>query len=168
MASAVRSDDPVLFFEHKALFATKGEAAPKGHVVPLGEAHVARAGTDVTLVGLAYTVPIALEAADQLADLGISAEVIDLRCLVPLDASTVLRSVAKTSRLVIVEENPYQGGWGATLASIVVEEAFYDLDAPIHRIASPSVPLPFATHLEREVLPSAEKVVRAANALLAN
>ncbi|MGH3453165.1 MAG: alpha-ketoacid dehydrogenase subunit beta, partial [Nocardioidaceae bacterium] len=131
MASAIRSDDPVVFFEHKGLFASKGESAPPDHVVPLGEAAIVRPGTDVTLVALAYTVPLALSAADRLADEGISAEVVDLRCLVPLDARTVLDSVARTSRVVIVEENPYQGGWGGTVASILADEGFELLDAPV-------------------------------------
>src|SRR5262249_4282102 len=110
MAAAVRSDDPVVFFEHKGLFASKGPTAPADHVVELGQAAVAREGTDVTLVGLAATVPLALTAADQLAGEGISAEVIDLRCLVPLDMAAVLASLRRTSRLVIVQENPFQGG----------------------------------------------------------
>ena len=154
MASAVRSDDPVIFFEHKALFATKGEPAPAGHVVPLGKANVCREGADITLVGLAWSMPIILEAAELLAAEGISAEVIDLRCLVPLDAACVLESVAKTSRIIIVEENPFQGGWGGTLASIVADEGFHDLDAPVKRLAGASVPAPFAKHLEDQVLPS--------------
>jgi len=161
MASAVRSDDPVLFFEHKKLLASKGEAPPEGHVVPLGAADVRRQGDDVTVVALAATVPTALEAAERLAGGGISAEVVDLRCLVPLDARTVLDSVARTSRLVIVEENPYQGGWGGTLASIVAEEGFYDLDAPIRRVAGACVPLPFASNLEQAVMPSPERVADA-------
>jgi pyruvate/2-oxoglutarate/acetoin dehydrogenase E1 component len=166
MASAIRSDDPVIFFEHKALFATKGEPAPEGHVVPFGQANVVRTGSDITLVGLAWSMPIIEQAAEQLAGQGISAEVIDLRTLVPLDASTVLASVAKTSRILIVEENPFQGGWGGTLASIVADEGFYDLDAPVKRLAAASVPLPFATHLEDEVLPSVAKTVATAVAML--
>ena len=124
MAAAIRSDDPVVFFEHKGLFASKGSPAPDGHVVELGQAAVARDGTDVTLVALASTVPLALAAAEQVAADGISAEVIDLRSLVPLDMATVLASVRRTSRLIIVEENPYQGGWGGTVASIVADEGF--------------------------------------------
>ena len=124
LAAAVRSDDPVVFFEHKGLFASRGEAPPPEHVVPLGQAAIVRPGTDVTVVALAATVPIALAAADELAAAGASAEVIDLRCLVPLDMATVLASVARTSRLLIVEENPYQGGWGGTVASIVADEGF--------------------------------------------
>jgi len=158
MASAIRSDDPVVMFEHKKLLASKGEPPPDGHTVPLGTAEVRRRGDDVTVVALAATVPTALEAAERLAGEGVSAEVVDLRCLVPLDARAVLDSVARTSRLVIVEENPYQGGWGGTLASIVAEEGFYDLDAPIARVAGECVPLPFAANLEDVVVPSADRL----------
>jgi pyruvate dehydrogenase E1 component beta subunit len=166
MASAIRSDDPVVFFEHKGLFASKGETAPEGHLVPLGEASIARHGEDITIVGLAATVPMALAAADRLAaEDGISAEVIDLRCLVPLDMATVLASLGRTSRLMIVEENPYQGGWGGTVASIVADEGFELLDAPIRRIAAASVPLPFADSLEQEVIPTVDTVTTAVRKL---
>jgi pyruvate dehydrogenase E1 component beta subunit len=167
MASAIRSDDPVVFFEHKGLLASKGETAPPGHVVPLGEANVVRRGDAVTLVALAATVPTALQAADELAAEGVEAEVVDLRCLVPLDAATVLESVARTSRLVIVEENPYQGGWGGTVVSIVADEGFESLDAPIRRVAAECVPLPFADALEDEVIPTVSKVVDAVRAVVA-
>lgn len=158
MASAIRSDDPVIFFEHKGLFAGKGPTAPPDHVVPLGEAAIVRPGTDVTLVALASTVPIALAAAERLAQDGVSAEVVDLRCLIPLDMATVLGSVQRTSRLVVVEENPYQGGWGGTVVSIVADEGFESLDAPIRRVAAACVPLPFADRLEDEVIPTVDKV----------
>lgn len=161
MAAAIRSDDPVLVFEHKGLFASKGAPAPADHVVELGRASVVREGTDVTVVALAWTVPLALQAAEQLAAEGISAEVIDLRCLIPLDAAAVLESVGRTSRLVIVEENPYQGGWGATVASLVADEGFELLDAPIRRVAAENVPLPFADSLEEIVMPTTEKVTAA-------
>ena len=167
MASAVRSEDPVVFFEHKGLFATKGPKAPDGHVVPLGQAAIARAGTDITVVALAATVPMALAAADRLAADGVSAEVIDLRCLVPLDMATVLESVSRTSRLLIVEENPYQGGWGGTVASIVADEGFELLDAPLRRIAADCVPLPFADALEQQVIPTVAKVAAGIRALMA-
>jgi acetoin:2,6-dichlorophenolindophenol oxidoreductase subunit beta len=166
LAAAVRSDDPVVFFEHKGLFASRGETAPQDHVVPLGQAAVARPGTDITVVALAATVPIALAAADELASSGASAEVIDLRCLVPLDMATVLDSVQRTSRLLIVEENPYQGGWGGTVASIVADEGFELLDAPIRRVAAACVPLPFADALEAEVIPTTAKVSAALRRLL--
>ncbi|HET9138381.1 alpha-ketoacid dehydrogenase subunit beta [Actinophytocola sp.] len=165
MASAIRSDDPVVFFEHKGLFASKGPAAPPDHVVPLGAANIVRPGRDVTVVALAATVPTALSAAEVLAADGIAVEVVDLRCLVPLDMATVLDSVARTSRLVIVEENPYQGGWGGTVAAIVADEGFEFLDAPIRRVASACVPLPFADRLEDEVIPTVDKVADAVRRL---
>jgi pyruvate/2-oxoglutarate/acetoin dehydrogenase E1 component len=167
MASAVRSDDPVVFFEHKGLFAGKGESPPADHVVPLGQASVVRSGDDVTVVALASTVPTALAAAERLAAEDIGVEVVDLRCLVPLDVRTVLESIERTSRLVVVEENPYQGGWGATLASVVADEGFELLDAPIRRVAAACVPLPFADALEDEVIPTTGKVVEAVRRLAA-
>jgi pyruvate/2-oxoglutarate/acetoin dehydrogenase E1 component len=167
MAAAIRSDDPVVFFEHKGLFAAKGPTAPPGHVLPLGQAAIARDGSDVTVVGLAATVPMALAAAERLAASGISVEVIDLRCLVPLDMATVLESLRRTSRLVIVEENPYQGGWGGTVASIVADEGFELLDAPVRRVAAACVPLPFADALEQQVIPTVDAVVAAISALSA-
>jgi acetoin:2,6-dichlorophenolindophenol oxidoreductase subunit beta len=166
LAAAVRSDDPVVFFEHKGLMAGRGEAPPPGHVVPLGQAAIVRPGTDVTVVALAATVPLALAAADELAADGVSAEVIDLRCLVPLDMATVLASVGRTSRVLIVEENPYQGGWGGTVASIIADEGFESLDAPIRRLAAECVPLPFADALEDEVIPTTAKVTAALRRLL--
>ncbi|MET9390118.1 alpha-ketoacid dehydrogenase subunit beta [Streptomyces sp. NPDC006624] len=159
MAAAVRSDDPVVFFEHKALLATKGSPPPPGHVVGLGRAAVVREGADVTLVALASTVQLALRAAEVLSGEGVEAEVIDLRCLVPLDAATVLDSLARTSRLVTVEENPYQGGWGATVVSIAADEGFGLLDAPVRRVTGECVPLPFADALEEQVVPTVAKVV---------
>ncbi|MER7898788.1 pyruvate dehydrogenase complex E1 component subunit beta [Streptomyces sp. NPDC096046] len=159
MAAAIRSDDPVVFFEHKGLLASKGPPAPPDHVVELGRASIVREGGDVTLVALASMVPLALKAADLLAGEGIEADVVDLRCLVPLDAPTVLASLGKTSRLVIVEENPYQGGWGATVVSVVADEGFGLLDAPVRRVAGECVPLPFADALEEQVIPTVDKVV---------
>ncbi|MFD8236315.1 alpha-ketoacid dehydrogenase subunit beta [Streptomyces sp. NPDC059696] len=159
LAAAIRSEDPVIFFEHKGLFATKGPPPPPDHIVELGRAAVVRAGGDITLVALASTVPLAQKAADILAGEGIEAEVVDLRCLVPLDAATVLASLRRTSRLVTVEENPYQGGWGATVVSVVADEGFGLLDAPVRRVAGKCVPLPFADALEEQVVPTVDKVV---------
>ncbi|MFD3839020.1 alpha-ketoacid dehydrogenase subunit beta [Streptomyces sp. NPDC058642] len=159
MAAAIRSDDPVVFFEHKGLLASKGSSPPPDHVVELGHAAVVREGADVTLVALAAMVPVALRAAARLAAEGVEAEVVDLRCLVPLDMSTVLASLARTSRLVTVEENPYQGGWGATVVSVVADEGFGLLDAPVRRVAGECVPLPFADALEERVIPTVDKVV---------
>ncbi len=161
MAAAIQSDDPVVFFEHKGLFASKGPAAPPDHIVPLGTASIVRPGKDVTVVALASTVPMALSAAERLSQEGIDAEVVDLRCLIPMDIRTVLDSLQRTTRLVVVEENPYQGGWGATVVSIVADEGFEMLDAPIRRVAAECVPLPFADALEDEVIPTVDKVVDA-------
>jgi pyruvate/2-oxoglutarate/acetoin dehydrogenase E1 component len=160
LAAAIRDPDPVIVCEHKALFAVKGEVPDGEHVVPLGEAAIVRAGSDVTVVALAAMVPKAIEAADRLAaDHGIDAEVIDLRTLIPLDAQAILRSVAKTSRLFTVEENPRVGGWGAEIAALVADEGFYSLDAPIVRITTPHIPLPSAANLEDLALPSVDRIV---------
>ncbi len=158
MAAAVRSDDPVLFFEHKALYATKGEV-PDGPVLDtLGTARVRRSGADATVVALGLMVPQALSAAQQLAERGIDCEVIDLRSLIPLDARAVLESVGRTGRLFTVEENPRALGWGAEITSIVADEAFWDLDGPITRITTPHIPLPSADSLEDLVIPSVDRI----------
>ncbi|MEU1475381.1 pyruvate dehydrogenase complex E1 component subunit beta [Streptomyces sp. NPDC005760] len=167
MAAAIRSDDPVVFFEHKGLLATKGPPPPPGHVVELGRAAVVREGADVTLVALASMVPVALAAAARLAAEDIDVEVVDLRSLVPLDMAAVLASLGRTSRLVTVEENPYQGGWGATVVSVVADEGFGLLDAPVRRVAGECVPLPFADALEEQVIPTVDKVVAAVRSLAA-
>ncbi|HEX5694971.1 MAG TPA: alpha-ketoacid dehydrogenase subunit beta [Acidimicrobiia bacterium] len=160
MAAAIRDPDPVVFFEHKSLLAIKGEV-PDGEIVDqLGVARVVREGTDCTIAALALMVPRALEAAELLAEQGISAEVIDLRSLVPLDTQAVLGSVAKTSRFFTVEENPRLCGWGAELASIVVDEVFWDLDGPVVRITTPHIPLPAAEALEDMAIPSVDRIVR--------
>jgi pyruvate dehydrogenase E1 component beta subunit len=166
MAAAVRDPDPVVFFEHKALLATKGEV-PEGELVEeLGTARIRRAGSDVSIVALAAMVPKAVEAAEQLAGEGISAEVIDLRSLVPLDAQTLLESVAKTGRLVTVEENPRLCGWGAEISSIVAEEGFWGLEGPIVRVTTPHIPVPAAASLEDLAVPSAVRVVEAVRGLM--
>ena len=160
MAAAIRDDDPVIVCEHKALFAEKGDVPEGEHVVPLGQASVLREGSDVTLVALAAMVPRALAAAERLAtDHGVDAEVIDLRSLIPLDAQAILRSVAKTSRLFTIEENPRVGGWGAEIVSLVADEGFYSLDAPLVRITTPHIPLPSAAALEDLAIPSVDRIV---------
>ena len=158
LAAAVRDDDPVIFFEQKSLYATKGEVPDGEHVEELGKAKVLRQGTDVTIVALALMVPRALEAAERLAGDGISASVIDVRSLVPLDTQTILGDVAKTSRLITVEENPRLCGWGAEISSIVAEEMFYDLDGPIIRITTPHIPLASADELEDLMIPSVDRI----------
>ena len=161
MAAAVRDPDPVIVFEHKKLFATKQDV-PDGDIVDrLGVATVVVPGSDVTIAALAAMVPVAVEAAAKLGDFGVSAEVIDLRSLVPLDTRTLLESVGRTGRLVTVEENPRLCGWGAEIASIVAEEILWDLDGPIVRVTTPQIPLPAAAELEDLAIPSADRVVEA-------
>ncbi|HEY5272511.1 MAG TPA: alpha-ketoacid dehydrogenase subunit beta [Acidimicrobiales bacterium] len=158
-ASAVRDDDPVLFFEQKSLYALRGEV-PNGEIVePLGSAKVLRHGKDATVVALAAMVHRALEAAELLAAEGIEVTVIDVRSLVPLDTTTILNSVVETGRLVTVEENPRLCGWGAEVASIAVEECFFDLDGPIVRVTTPHVPLAAADSLEDLALPSTARII---------
>jgi len=167
LAAAVRDPDPVIVFEHKSLYATKGEVPEGEHVEPLGKAKVLREGADCTILALALMVPRALAAAETLsAEHGIEATVVDLRSLVPLDATTILAECARTGRVFTVEENPRLCGWGAEVASIVGEEAFWDLDAPIMRITTPHVPLPSADALEDATIPSAARIADAVRASL--
>lgn len=166
LAAAVRDPDPVVFFEHKSLMAGRAEV-PDGEIVEeLGKATVVREGSDCTVAALGLMVPRAAEAAVRLAGEGVSAEVLDLRTLVPLDAAAVLASVSKTGRLFTVEENPRLCGWGAELVSIVGEEVFWDLDGPSLRITTPHIPLPAAEALEDMALPSAERIYREIKAAL--
>jgi acetoin:2,6-dichlorophenolindophenol oxidoreductase subunit beta len=160
LAAAVRDPDPVIFFEHKSLYATKGEV-PDGEILDqLGRATIARPGRDASVLALALMVPRALEAAQVLErEDGISLEVIDLRSLVPLDTETILASVARTGHLFTVEENPRLCGWGAEIASIVADEAFWNLDGPIVRITTPHIPLPAADNLEDLALPTVPRIV---------
>ena len=167
LAASIRDPDPVLFFEQKSMYGVKGEVPDGEHVEPLGTAKVLRNGSDVTIVALALMVPRALKAAEELqAEHGISATVVDVRSLVPLDTQTILSEVAKTGRLVTVEENPRLCGWGAEIASIVAEELFWDLDGPIVRVTTPHIPLAAADSLEDAMLPSADKIVASVTELV--
>jgi pyruvate dehydrogenase E1 component beta subunit len=159
MAAAVRDPDPVIFFEHKGLYPSKGEV-PDGEIVDtLGTAKIVRPGKDATILALAMMVPRALAAAEKLkAEAGIDCEVIDVRSLVPLDTRTMLESVARTNRVFTVEENPRLCGWGAEIVSIIADEAFYDLDGPPVRITTPHIPLPAADTLEDIVLPNEARI----------
>jgi acetoin:2,6-dichlorophenolindophenol oxidoreductase subunit beta len=159
LAAAVRDPDPVVFFEHKALYPTKGVVPDGEHVDELGTARVVREGGDVTILAMAAMVPRAAAAAEQLADDGLDAEVIDVRSLVPLDTQTILDSVRNTGRLFTVEENPRLCGWGAEIVSLAAEECFYDLDGPLVRITTPHIPLPAAAGLEDLAIPSTERIV---------
>ncbi|MCX7310839.1 MAG: alpha-ketoacid dehydrogenase subunit beta [Hyphomicrobiales bacterium] len=160
LAASVRDPDPVIFLEHKSLYATKGEV-PDGEILDkLGTAKILRPGKDATIVALALMVPRALAAAEKLAaEHGIDCEVIDVRSLVPLDTQTILGSVARTGRCFSVEENPRLCGWGAEIMSIIADEAFYDLDGPLVRITTPHCPLPAADILEDAILPSVDRIV---------
>ena len=159
LAAAIRDPDPVMFFEQKSLYSSKGDVPEGEHIEEIGVAKVVREGSDVTIIALAAMVPRALDAADRLySEAGISAGVVDLRSLVPLDTKTIFEQVEKTSRLVTVEENPRLCGWGAEISSIVAEERFWDLDMPIIRITTPHIPLPSADELEDMALPSVERI----------
>ena len=161
LAAAIRDPDPVMFFEQKSLYPSKGDVPEGEHIEESGVAKSVREGSDVTIVALAAMVPRALEAADRLySEAGISAGVVDLRSLVPLDTKTIFEQVEKTSRLVTVEENPRLCGWGAEISSIVAEERFWDLDMPIIRITTPHIPLPSADELEDLALPSVERIFK--------
>jgi len=161
LAASIRDPDPVLFFEQKSMYGNKCEVPDGEYVIPLGEANVAVEGTDVTIVALAAMVPKAIKAAEILkAEHGLSCEVIDLRCLVPLDTQSIIKSVTKTGRLVTVEENPRLCGWGAEIASIAAEELFWNLDAPITRITTPHIPLASVDVLEDLMIPSVDRIVK--------
>ena len=165
-AAAVRDPDPVIVVEPKVLYATKAEV-PDGEVVDrLGSAKVLRHGSDVTIAALGAMVPRSLEAAEALASDGIDAEVIDVRSLVPLDATTILESVGKTGRFVTVEESPRLCGWGAEVTSIVAEDRFFDLDGPIVRVTTPHIPLPAADALEDLAIPSAASIAERVSATM--
>jgi len=162
LKSAIRGEDPVLFFEHKMLYAERGPVPQDtAFMVPFGQAALLREGSDVTLIGIGIMVKKALEAADLLAQAGISAEVIDPRTLVPLDKETLIRSAAKTGRVVIAHEAHRRSGPAAEIAAMLAEEAIEYLDGPIVRVAARNVPLPYSPVLEEFVLPGVEDIVQA-------
>ena len=160
LAAAIRDPDPVILFEHKYLLSSKGDVPEGEYLVPLGKSAVVREGSDITVIALAAMVPRTLEAAELLStEHGISATVIDLRTLVPLDTQTFLRESTRTGRIFTVEENPRLCGWGAEIVSIIQEEAFGALKQPIVRITTPHVPIPATDQLEDFVLPSVARIV---------
>lgn len=171
MISAIRDDNPVVFMFHKTLQglgwmdqldASVGHVPEEAYTVPLGKANVVREGKDITIVGIQMTTHHALEAAKKLEQEGIEAEVIDLRSLVPLDRETILQSIKKTHRLLVVDEDYLSYGMTAEIAAIAAEEGLYDLEAPVKRLAVPDVPIPFSRPLEQFVLPNAEKIYQEA------
>jgi pyruvate dehydrogenase E1 component beta subunit len=166
LKAAIRDPNPVMFLENEILY---GHSSPvpklADHVLPIGRARLVRGGTDVTIVAWSIGMTYALKAADELAKEGISAEVIDLRTLKPMDSDTIIASVKKTGRLVTVEEGWKHSGVGAEIAARVMSEAFDYLDAPVERVAGKDVPMPYAANLEKLALPSVAEVVAAAKAV---
>ena len=165
--AAIRDDDPVIFQEHKFLYRRIKEELPdEEFVVPLGEARVARAGTDLSIITYAAMDHVALEAARALAKEGVEVEVVDLRTLVPLDEDTVLKSVAKTGKALVLHEAPRTGGFGGEIAATIAEKAFEYLEAPIVRVTAPDTPVPYSPPLEEAYLPGRDDVLEAARKLL--
>ena len=167
LIAAIRDNNPVLFMEHKLLYRMKGPVPEESYCIPLQSAEVKRQGTDLTIVAYSIMVPRALEAAEKLsAEEGIEVEVVDPRCLKPLDTETIIRSVSKTGRVLIVHEAPITGGFGGELVAVIAaSEAFDYLDAPIRRLAGRDVPIPYNRTLERAAVPQVEDIVAAARAL---
>ncbi|MBX7234964.1 MAG: alpha-ketoacid dehydrogenase subunit beta [Caldilineales bacterium] len=159
LKTAIRGEDPVLFFEHKMLYAVKGEVPQDDYVVPFGQAAIRREGKDATVIAIGGVLPTVMTAAERLASKGIAVEVIDPRTLVPLDAETLVASVKKTGRAVIVHEAHRRAGPGAEIAALLAEEAIGYLDAPILRLAAKNIPFPYNPDLERSMLPSADDIV---------
>jgi len=161
LISAIRDDNPVIFVEHKFIYDVEGEVPEEIYTVPLGKADVKREGSDVTVVATMAMVHRALEAAEELSKEGISVEVIDPRTLQPLDNETIINSIKKTHKVVIVHEAVKFAGPGAEIAAMIAEEAFDYLDAPIKRVAAPFTPVPFSPVLEQEYIPSKKKIIAA-------
>jgi pyruvate dehydrogenase E1 component beta subunit len=166
LKSAIRDDNPVLFVEHSTLYQVRGEVPEGDYTVPLGVSDVKREGSDVTLVAFSKMVHVALEAADRLEKDGISAEVVDLRCLRPLDMGPVLESFKKTTRCVVVEEGWASYGVGAEIAARIQDQAFDWMDAPVKRVSQVEVPLPYSRELEQSALPDAAKVIAAVHEIV--
>jgi len=166
LKSAIRDDNPVVFFEDKMMFATKGPVPEEAYTIPLGVADVKREGEDLTIVATSSMVYVALEAAELLEQEGVSAEVVDPRTLVPLDRETLVASVTKTGRALVVDEGHRSYGASAELAAVLADEAFWHLDAPVKRLAALDVPIPFSPVLEDQTVPTPERVLEAAKALV--
>jgi len=166
LVASIRDDNPVMFVEHKLLYRTQGPVSEDLYTIPLGRAEVKREGRDLTIIAYSIMAFRALEAAEQLAAEGIEVEVVDPRTLKPLDEETLIRSVAKTGRVLIVHEAPITGGMGAELAAVIADSKAFDyLDAPIRRLAGRNIPIPYNRTLERAAVPQVEDIVAAARAL---
>ncbi|MEM6527415.1 MAG: transketolase C-terminal domain-containing protein, partial [Chloroflexota bacterium] len=163
---AIRDNNPVVFFEDKLSFQIKGPVPQGEYTIPLGVSEVKREGTDITLVGTSSMVDVALAAADQLAEIGIHAEVVDPRTMVPMDTETIIESAKKTSRAIVIDEGYEQYGATAEIASVIADGAFYYLDAPVKRMGAMNVPIPFSPNLEDITVPDADRVTAMAKTLL--
>jgi pyruvate dehydrogenase E1 component beta subunit len=159
LKASIRDDSPTIFIEHKLLYMTKGEVPEDDYIVPLGQADIKRSGDDITLVTYSYMVLKCLEAADALAKEGISVEVVDLRTLTPLDKETILESVEKTGRAIVVHEAVKRGGIGGDIAAMIMEEAYDDLDGPVMRICGKNTTIPYNLELEKVCVPSVEDII---------
>jgi pyruvate dehydrogenase E1 component beta subunit len=159
LKAAIRDDDPTIFIEHKLLYMTKGEVPGDDYIVPLGQADIKRPGDDITLITYSYMTLKCLEAAGILAGEGISVEVVDLRTLTPLDKETILESVEKTGRAIVVHEAVKRGGVGGDIASMIMEEAYDDLDGPVKRICGKNTTIPYNLNLEKACVPSVEEII---------
>lgn len=168
LRGAIRDDNPVYVLEHKALYNMKGDVPDNLGPMPLGQAKVVREGTDVTIVAIQMMLHRSLEAADLLAEKGISCEVIDLRCMAPLDTQTILESIKKTNRLVIVEEAPHSAGWGGDIVSLAADEGIYYLEAPVKRVNLGGSLIPYSPPLEDAAIPTVERIVEAVHEILEN
>ncbi len=166
LKTAFRDPNPVMFIEHKLLYNTRGPVPEEEYTIPLGQAEIRRTGSDVTLVSYSRTVLHSLEAAEELAQEGVSVEVIDLRSTVPLDLDTVVQSVKKTNRLVVAHEAHRRLGMGAEIAALIQEHAFEWLDAPVMRIGAMDIPIPYSEPLEMAVLPGKDHIVKGVRRLL--
>ena len=164
--SSLQQEDPVIFVEHTLLYSSRGEVPDEWYVVPFGKADVKRTGTDVTIVAYARMVTVALRAAEELESRGISAEVVDLRTLNPLDGDTVAESVQKTNHAVVVEETWHTGGFGATVVGLIQEKVFDSLNAPVARVAGVDVPMPYSRYLEQAAIPDESRIIQAVESTL--
>jgi pyruvate/2-oxoglutarate/acetoin dehydrogenase E1 component len=165
LKAAIRDDNPVIFIEHKAVYRNKGPVPADDYVIPLGAAEVKRAGTDVTIIANSWMVLHALAAAEELSREGISCEVVDPRTLYPLDENTIVESVRKTGRCLVVNEAPAAGGWSGEVTAVLMERAFDSLKAPVKRLCGRRTGIPYDKDLERAVVPGVADVVREARAL---
>lgn len=167
LKSAIRDDNPVMFFEQKLLYRKKGPVPEEEYTIPLGVADIKREGEDVTIITYGRMVPICLQAAQDLAKQGVSVEVVDPRTLNPLDKNTLIKSAKKTGRVLIVHEACQTGGFGGELAAVIADsDAFFYLDAPIKRLGGLDVPIPYCPELEKNVVPTIETVINAVQSLL--